>query len=581
MSQHIDDLIADRRRALNASKAAWAGMGTWGLALSGGGMRSATFCFGLLRALARDGLLLRFDLLSTVSGGGYVGAMFGRLLQRAAGKRDVLKVVAALARANPRWFVWWLRANGRYLIPRGVKDRLFATALYVRNLIGVHFELGLLGILLGVVLCLWNAAVWWGLAAALDASPEGFDWIRWLPAWLPTPWLLLPVFLFAVFVLACAYWSVPWTGGPRRFAWALGFIATAFALLLWVGREQAWGPTDSSGIELRRTLWAVGLVLSLAWAASAPATRLAMRKARKATPLVAGAAMNLRDAVRHWLTRALATTGKAAAVVVVVGAIDRLAWFLAFERQTWVDAGLALAVSAALLRALLPLLSALPRASSIASSMVPKLGSILGRIVTFLLFAWWVAVVHQAALGAMFDRSAFTTVTASFGAAAVPGVAYQILFANALTTLGWLGLPVLVYLLLSGRNIEFLNLSSLHSFYRSRLVRGYLGAANPARFGQSAPLGATRALPAGFSPLRPLRSVTDLHPDDDLALERLRAAPARRAGAPGQRRASTRRTTRSSSCSTATARPAADGGARWAGCRRGAPTGSRRAARRA
>jgi patatin-like phospholipase len=45
-----------------------------GLALSGGGIRSATFSLGVLQALARHGLLRHFDYISTVSGGGYIGA---------------------------------------------------------------------------------------------------------------------------------------------------------------------------------------------------------------------------------------------------------------------------------------------------------------------------------------------------------------------------------------------------------------------------------------------------------------------------------------------------------------------------
>jgi hypothetical protein len=45
-----------------------------GIALSGGGIRSATFALGVLQALARHDLLRRFDYLSTVSGGGYIGA---------------------------------------------------------------------------------------------------------------------------------------------------------------------------------------------------------------------------------------------------------------------------------------------------------------------------------------------------------------------------------------------------------------------------------------------------------------------------------------------------------------------------
>lgn len=45
-----------------------------GIALSGGGMRSAIFALGVLQALARHDLLRRFDYLSTVSGSGYIGA---------------------------------------------------------------------------------------------------------------------------------------------------------------------------------------------------------------------------------------------------------------------------------------------------------------------------------------------------------------------------------------------------------------------------------------------------------------------------------------------------------------------------
>jgi len=45
-----------------------------GLALSGGGIRSATFNLGVIQALAELRLLRRFDYLSTVSGGGYIGS---------------------------------------------------------------------------------------------------------------------------------------------------------------------------------------------------------------------------------------------------------------------------------------------------------------------------------------------------------------------------------------------------------------------------------------------------------------------------------------------------------------------------
>lgn len=43
----------------------------WGLALSGGGLRSALFSFGVLKALYDQELLDEIDVISTVSGGGY------------------------------------------------------------------------------------------------------------------------------------------------------------------------------------------------------------------------------------------------------------------------------------------------------------------------------------------------------------------------------------------------------------------------------------------------------------------------------------------------------------------------------
>src|SRR5215831_5580211 len=58
-----------------------------GLAISGGGIRSATFALGFLQALAaaqytrnnRKITLRDVDVLSTVSGGGYIGAFLGAL----------------------------------------------------------------------------------------------------------------------------------------------------------------------------------------------------------------------------------------------------------------------------------------------------------------------------------------------------------------------------------------------------------------------------------------------------------------------------------------------------------------------
>ena len=68
--------IAERRRQLGDRGSTAHHIG---LALSGGGIRSATFSVGILRSLSRLRLMHRIDYLSTVSGGGYAGAFYCRL----------------------------------------------------------------------------------------------------------------------------------------------------------------------------------------------------------------------------------------------------------------------------------------------------------------------------------------------------------------------------------------------------------------------------------------------------------------------------------------------------------------------
>ena len=48
--------------------------GLVGLAMSGGGMRSATFNLGVAQALAQYNLMDHVDYISTISGGGYLGS---------------------------------------------------------------------------------------------------------------------------------------------------------------------------------------------------------------------------------------------------------------------------------------------------------------------------------------------------------------------------------------------------------------------------------------------------------------------------------------------------------------------------
>ncbi|MDP3539124.1 MAG: patatin-like phospholipase family protein [Azonexus sp.] len=60
-----------------------------GLAISGGGIRSATFALGVVQTLARKGILRDVDYLSTVSGGGYLGAFVSSFLNAPASETSL------------------------------------------------------------------------------------------------------------------------------------------------------------------------------------------------------------------------------------------------------------------------------------------------------------------------------------------------------------------------------------------------------------------------------------------------------------------------------------------------------------
>ena len=129
-----------------------------GLALSGGGVRSATFALGVTQALAKLRLLRGFDYLSTVSGGGYIGSWLSTLIYRSRkpgqSQEEVLEAVERELSGEARpWCedgtpasdcpaehpsLRFLRRYSNYLTPRlGLLsgDSLAAVSTYLRNLL--------------------------------------------------------------------------------------------------------------------------------------------------------------------------------------------------------------------------------------------------------------------------------------------------------------------------------------------------------------------------------------------------------------------------------------------------------------
>jgi hypothetical protein len=107
------------------------------LALSGGGIRSAAFALGVVEGLAARGLLQKFDYLSTVSGGGYLGSFLTAWVQR-SGYERVCKDLTGKFDPNDRSPLQYLRRYTAYLTPRKgpfTADTLTVVAHYVRNLL--------------------------------------------------------------------------------------------------------------------------------------------------------------------------------------------------------------------------------------------------------------------------------------------------------------------------------------------------------------------------------------------------------------------------------------------------------------
>ena len=129
-------------------------MNLFGLAFSGGGIRSATFNLGVLQGLSRIGLLRHVDYLSTVSGGGYIGSWLAAWIRRelddapmaagdAAGGEVMTEIQRRLSPArSPNPIderlrpIRFLREYSNYLTPRTgffSADTWTAIGIYVRN----------------------------------------------------------------------------------------------------------------------------------------------------------------------------------------------------------------------------------------------------------------------------------------------------------------------------------------------------------------------------------------------------------------------------------------------------------------
>ena len=446
---------------------------TFGLALSGGGIRSATFNLGLLQELHAQGILRVFDYIATVSGGGYVGGWLSAWRAWRARSGDTAAIFpvppsAAVAGAPTGEFtepeeIRHLREYGNFLAPRlGVLS--YDTGRLVIAAVSATLP-SLLAALSAIALAL---AAWLYLAASILDGQSG-------------AWFLVGI---AGVVLISA--EVLWVRRGERWSWWYAFAtlqALAFTAAFWWLRPLAsfaqadlynaasWplpviGPTTAvagwATLFVPAGVW-IGVALSFTmarWLISEVLTHRASRTARAAHDrvtsrlLFAGVAWFVIGVI--WIAGvALVTSGGGA------GAGLRLTGI----------AGTTAAL-AALFGVIQKAISKLPgthhfggRIKSWIRSRLPQIvgyATLVGMILLVVAIAIWVGGrpgQEQSLLAAAGVATAFTLIT--------------LVFFNP-------------------------NEVGLHSFYRARIARAFLGAWN-----------------------RGARRETEEIEDDDLPLDRL------------------------------------------------------------
>jgi Patatin-like phospholipase len=234
--QQENKLIEDRRKKACSPEDG----PTIGLALSGGGIRSATFSLGVLQTLAKNKLLPKIDYLSTVSGGGYIGSFLGMLFSRTTLPHSCPtenctrhEAINQTLNNNQGETISWLRENGRYLTPNGSSDSILAVAIALRNWLSVLLVMATCVIMVSLLLQIIELSVLRFIPSLVPFWQHEFWFGDWL--WL-SPWSIIPALMFSLLVipLGTAYWLWPaqrrW---PNLAVWT-NVVIVLQALICWL-----------------------------------------------------------------------------------------------------------------------------------------------------------------------------------------------------------------------------------------------------------------------------------------------------------------------------------------------------------
>ncbi|MDQ2988689.1 MAG: patatin-like phospholipase family protein, partial [Pseudomonadota bacterium] len=244
------------------------------LALSGGGIRSATFSLGVLQALGELHVLRKLDYMSTVSGGGYIGAWFSKWLYQLGARNDIDsiekvdrldavdpidKIECALTPGSPDTPVErepeqikFLRQYSNYLTPKvGAfsADTWALLATYVRN---TTLNLAILVALLAAVMVVPRLLAALVDQASINASPARWNaYASWGFSTQLSPFTAVAVVaaLWSVFWIAASISSMP-DPTRKRHLWGqrqgsiLVFIVVPLMLAAFFGSSALWEHRD-------------------------------------------------------------------------------------------------------------------------------------------------------------------------------------------------------------------------------------------------------------------------------------------------------------------------------------------------
>jgi hypothetical protein len=503
-----------------------------GIAISGGGIRSAVFSLGVLQCLAQRDKLKEIGYLSTVSGGSYLGAFYGSLFVPDDVRQGAPRVAAdnyaeaarsAATRVDPNTKpkpktsvtpIEYLRNNCNYLVPNGLDDVLQSIAFSARNWFALQYVIGVS--VLAIILWLnWLEMLPWikallpanlplpGLKSVANAESNGWTF----PAVLG-----LATVILIISPLSRAYWLTQNLAQDLRSTFkALPAMTLALVAFLAVGAigmavsHHRMYPFEWTLSEKAVVGWASAIIVSqflaffclrLAWMYTRRDRQTGKKWFRGAkSRIIRGSdSRPFVDRLRNALTNAYTTAPTFRSGTLLTGPFQLTLWFFALAiidcggsyLERWLTehaaqttsnnlATTALATTALATGGVWTLgrfLLAKSDAMEKAYKRIPKI--ILASVAAF------TASVSTLLLWSTLAHIAVARVEQSY----VPPLSVFGKYSD-FAILSIICIVMLLIMIFDGLCIQFLNLSTYQRLYSTRLTRAFLGASNRTRLDNS------------------------------------------------------------------------------------------------